>query len=43
MAGVQADDKARLLFDFLRHIGGRRGVVDVVEIRSSVFLIRPAR
>jgi hypothetical protein len=27
MAGVDADDEARLLLDFLRHVGGR-GVVD---------------
>jgi hypothetical protein len=29
VAGVKADDEARLLLDFLRHVGGR-GVVDGV-------------
>jgi hypothetical protein len=31
VAGVKAEDEARLLLDFLRHIGGR-GVVDGVGI-----------
>lgn len=31
MAGVKADDEARLLFDFLRHFG-ERGVVDGVGV-----------
>lgn len=34
MAGVDADDEARLLLDFLRH-GGGRGVVDGVEVRRA--------
>jgi hypothetical protein len=38
MAGVQADDEARLLLDFLRHFGGR-GVSMEMELLEEELVI----
>jgi hypothetical protein len=42
MAGVQADDEARLLLDFLRHFGGRGVSMEMELLKEQLVILTSA-